>query len=87
MSFIALTVAGAAGRASLAQPIAQLLDARATAGPGTTAPADILDRARALVDDRVHVAIRGRVAEAHDHFLNLIMIIKSEFVKRPFSWA
>jgi hypothetical protein len=45
----------------------QLADACAAAGTRATAATDVLDRARALVDDRVDIAIRGRVAEADDH--------------------
>jgi len=41
----------------------------------------VADRARTVVDDRVDIAIRGRVAHADDHLTNLIMHFKTSFVK------
>jgi hypothetical protein len=49
------------------QPIPKLLDARAAAGSGAALAPDLVDRARALVDDRVDIAIRGRVTHADEH--------------------
>jgi len=49
------------------QPISKLLDARATAGAGSALASNLGDRARAVVDHRVNVAVRGRVAQADEH--------------------
>ena len=70
-------------RPLLGEAIAQLVDARAAAGARATALADLLDGARALVDDGVHVTLGGRAAQADQHgFLILIMVFKSSSVKR-----
>jgi hypothetical protein len=49
------------------QAISQVLHTRAAAGPRPAALTDLLNRARAVVDHRVEIAIRGRVAEADQH--------------------
>jgi hypothetical protein len=48
--------------------------------------ADLLNGARAIIDHRVEIAIRGRVAEADQHGLStLIMLFKSSSVKPDLS--
>jgi DNA-binding transcriptional LysR family regulator len=49
------------------QPIPKLLDARAAAGPGAALASDVGDRARSIVDRGIDIAIRGGVAQAHEH--------------------
>jgi len=49
------------------QPIPKLVDARATAGAGSALAPDLGDRARTVVDDRVDLAVRGRVTQADEH--------------------
>jgi hypothetical protein len=49
------------------EPIAQLVNASSTSGPGTAALADLLDGAGTVVDHRFEVAVRGRVADADQH--------------------
>src|SRR5687767_11187225 len=61
------TIATAAIRALGEQAIAQLLDTGAAAGSGTATLADLFDRACAVVDDRVDIAIRSGMAHADDH--------------------
>jgi hypothetical protein len=75
------TIAGAGIRALGVEPIPELVDTGATAGAGTAATTDVLDRARAVVDDRVDVAIRGWVTQADEHDVKLIMLFKPPNVK------
>src|SRR6185436_18919265 len=79
-------IAAATARALGGEAVAQLLDTRAAAGAGSAALADLLDCASTIVDHGIQVAIRGRVAEANQHGLKLIMLFKPRFVKGR-SWA
>ncbi len=64
------------------EAISKLLDARAAAGSSAALPSDVLHRARPVVDHRVEVAVRGRVAQADQHGgVTLIMLFNSKFVK------
>jgi len=49
------------------KPIPKLLDARAAAGSSSALAPDLGDRARTFVDDRVDIAVRGRVTQADEH--------------------
>lgn len=49
------------------EPIPNLLDARAAAGTGAALAPDVSDRARAIVDRGIDVAVRGGVAQADEH--------------------
>jgi hypothetical protein len=49
------------------KPISKLLDAGAAAGAGSALAPDLGDRARPFVDDRIDVAVRGRVTQADEH--------------------
>jgi len=66
------------------QAIPDLVDARAATRARTAATADLLDGARAIVDDRFERSIAGGVTEADQHRESLIMLFKSTFVKRRF---
>jgi len=67
------------------EALAQLVQARTAARSSAAAPTDLFDRARAVVDDRVDIAIRRRVTGANDH-LKLIMHFKKQFVKMAIFW-
>ncbi len=64
---IGRTITAAAIRALGVEAISDLVDARAAARTGTAATADLLDRARAVIDDRIDIAVRGGVTEADQH--------------------
>jgi hypothetical protein len=49
------------------EAIAQVVDTRAAAGPRPAPLTDLLDRARAIIDHRIEIAVGGRVAEADQH--------------------
>jgi hypothetical protein len=51
----------------LVKPIPKLFHARAAAGAGSALAPDLCHRARALVDDRVDIAVRGWVTQADEH--------------------
>lgn len=49
------------------EAISQIIDTRAAAGPRPAALTDLLHRARAIVDHRVEIAVRGGMTEANQH--------------------
>jgi hypothetical protein len=78
------TIAAATIRTLRYEAIAQLLDARAAAGAGTAALADLLERPGPVVDHGIQVALRGWVTDANQHSVELIMLFILHFVKADF---
>lgn len=75
------TIARAAIRPLRREAISQLVDTGAAARAGAAALPDLFYAARPVIDDRVEIAMGGRMAEADQHGLKLIMLFKPRRVK------
>jgi hypothetical protein len=77
------TITSAAIHALGSEPIPKLVDARAAAGAGSAALADLLDGPCPIIDGGFEVAIRGRMTETDQHSPEIDNAFQTHFRQAP----